>query len=206
VDERLMQSNPCRRVKRPKSGRPEHELWSDKETEGFEKAAAADRLYPVVTLQCLGLRPEEVCALRWRRDVNLKAQTMTVRQARTLADGQAVEKAPKSKAGKRTLPLDESLVKSLKAFRATQAAEKLAAGPAYEDGGYVACDELGRPYDPARLRRVWYRLMKQAGVPKITPYTASRHAAGSYLGRARASPAVIAAWMGHSDPGFTAAH
>jgi integrase len=43
-------------------------------------------------------------------------------------------------------------------------------------------------------------------VPEITPYTASRHAAGSYLGRARISPAVIAAWMGHSDPGFTAAH
>jgi integrase len=71
---------------------------------------------------------------------------------------------------------------------------------------------LGRPSrrglacDPARLRRVWYRLMRQAGVPKITPYTASRHAAGSYLGLARVSPAVIAAWLGHADAAFTMTH
>jgi len=67
----------------------------------------------------------------------------------------------------------------------------------------VLCDELGRPYDPARLRRVWYRLMRQAGVPKITPYTASRHSAGSYLSHAGVSPDIIAAWLGHTDASFT---
>jgi integrase len=115
-----------------------------------------------------------------------------------------VEKEPKTKPGKRTLPLDEALVKAVKAFRAVQAAEKLAAGEADESAGdYVTCNELGVPLDPARLRRVWYRLMKQTGVPKITPYTASRHAAGSYLARARVWPAVVAAWLGHADAGFT---
>lgn len=80
----------------------------------------------------------------------------------------------------------------------------LPAGPAYADVGYVACDELGRPLDPARLRRVWYRLMRQAGVPKVTPYTASRHAAVSYLANvAGVSPAVVAAWLGHTDASFT---
>ena len=45
--------------------------------------------------------------------------------------------------------------------------------------------------------------MAEASVPKITPYTASRHAAGSYLGRAGVSPAVIASWLGHADAAFT---
>ena len=54
-----------------------------------------------------------------------------------------------------------------------------------------------------RLRRVWYRLMTQAGVAKVTPYTASRHAAGSYLSRAGVSPEIIAAWLGHTDASFT---
>jgi len=45
--------------------------------------------------------------------------------------------------------------------------------------------------------------MRQAGVPRITPYTASRHAAGSYLARVGVSPAVIAAWLGHADAAFT---
>jgi integrase len=84
-----------------------------------------------------------------------------------------------------------------------QAAEKRAAGDAYTDLDYVLCNELGHPYDPARLRRVWYRLMRQADVRKIKPYDASRHAAGSYLSRQGVSPAIIAAWPGHSDASLT---
>ena len=150
VDERVIAANPCRRVKRPKSAPAEHELWSDDEAARFEAAAERDRLSPVITLQCLGLRPEEACALRWRRDVNLTAGTLTVRQARTLADGRPVEKAQRQ-AGKRTLPLDDALVKVLRTFRAVQAAKRLAAGEAYDPSGdYVCCDELGAPYDPAK--------------------------------------------------------
>ena len=145
-----------------------------------------------------------MCGLRWRRDIDLSGAVLDVKMVRTLVDGRPVEKKPKTAAGKRALPLDDVLAASLRQFRAVQAAEKLAAGPAYSDGGYVTCDELGRPLDPARLRRVWYRLMRQAEVPKVTPYTASRHAAASYLANvARVSPAVIAAWLGHTDASFT---
>jgi integrase len=200
--ERLISMNPVRLVKRPRQVRPEHDLWSDEESARFQVAAANHRLAPVITLQCLGLRPEEVCGLRWR-DVDLAAGTLRIRRVRTLVDAKPVEKEPKTEAGKRVLPLDAALVGVLKAFKARQAAERLAAGPAYADGGYVTCDELGSPGDPARMRRVWYRLMREADVSRITPYTASRHAAGSYLARAGVSPAVIAAWLGHTDAAFT---
>ena len=154
------------------------------------------------TAQCLGLRPEEVCGLHWR-DVDLPGRVLRIRTVRTLVDGVPVEKPPKTAAGKRVLPLDDALPGQLKAFRARQAAEKLAAGEGYDGHDYVLCDELGGSYDPARLRRVWYRLMRQAGVRKVTPYTASRHAAGSYLAHADVSPDVIAAWLGHTDASFT---
>ena len=203
VEERIISINPCRRVKRPRQVKPEHDLWTDAETALFEAVAACDRLHPVILLQCLGLRPEEVCGLRWRRDVNLAARTLSIQVVRTLVDGAAVEKPPKTVAGGRVLPLDDPLTASLTSFRALQAAEKLVAGEAYEAADYVLCDELGRPYDPARLRRVYYRLMRQAGVRKIKPYTATRHAAGSYLDRQGVSPAVIAAWLGHTDASFT---
>jgi integrase len=203
VEEKLIGTNPCRKVKRPKQDKPEHELWSDEETARFEAEAAADRLHPVITLQCLGLRPEEVCGLRWRRDIKLPKRTAEIKMVRTLVDGQVVEKPPKTDAGARTLPLDDALTAALTAFHALQASEKLAAGPAYTAGDYVLCDELGQPYDPARLRRVWYRLMRKAGVRKIKPYDASRHAAGSRLAHAGVSPDIIAAWLGHTDASFT---
>ena len=50
---------------------------------------------------------------------------------------------------------------------------------------------------------MWYRLMREAGVPKVKPYTASRHAAGSYLAHHGVSPDIIAAWLGHADASFT---
>ncbi len=58
---------------------------------------------------------------------------------RTLVDGQPVEKPPKTAAGRRTLPLDDALVSALRAFRAVQATERLAAGEAYAAAAdYVA--------------------------------------------------------------------
>ena len=40
---------------------------------------------------------------------------------------------------------------------ATAVATCTSAGEASSDGDYLACDELGRPHKPARLRRAWYR-------------------------------------------------
>ena len=37
-------------------------------------------------LQCLGLRPEEVCGLRWR-NVNLRTGELAIVRVRTLVDG-----------------------------------------------------------------------------------------------------------------------
>lgn len=112
-----------------------HELWTDEETARFETVAAGDRLYPVLMLQMLGLRPEEACGLRWKRDTRLRAGELAVTMARTPVDGNPVEKPPKTIAGCRTLPLDDALTAALKAFHALQSAEKLAAGDAYEDRG-----------------------------------------------------------------------
>lgn len=142
-------------MKRPKQAAPAHELWSDEETARFEAVAERDRLAPVIRLQCLGLRPEEACGLRWHRDLNLTAGTLRTQGVRTVVDGNPVEKAARTAAGKRILPLDRTLV------------------------------------------------TRQAGVRKITPYTASRHAAGSYLAHRGLSPDVIAKWLGHTDASFT---
>ncbi len=46
-----------------------------------------------------------------------------------------VEKDAKTDAGMRTLPQPVPVLKALKAFKATQAAERLAAGEGYEESG-----------------------------------------------------------------------
>jgi integrase len=203
VMERRIPLNPVRLVKKPKRVKPQHTLWTDKEEITFFALARSDRYAALVELFARGLRPEELCGIRWT-DIDLTNQVAYVgRHVRTMVAGVAVEKGAKTEAGVRPLPIDDDLVELLKVWKRQRAADKLAAGGAYEDKGYVLCDEVGAPWLPDKLRRYMYSMMKQAAVRKVTPYEAMRHAAASRMARAGVAPQVIAAWMGHTNPSFT---
>jgi integrase len=109
-----------------------------------------------------------------------------------------VEKGPKSASSRRSLPLPAQVIASLRTFKAVQAKERLAAGPAYEDSGRVLVDELGAPQRTDWLRRQTYRAMAAAGVRKVRPYDA-RHACLTYLAVNGVPGAIVSAWAGHSD-------
>ncbi|MEU8328571.1 hypothetical protein [Micromonospora sp. NPDC048839] len=69
---------------------------------------------------------------------------------------------------------------ALKAFHTLQKKERLKAGNAYNDSGYVLVNELGQPQRTDWLRRRVYELMTKVGVGKVRPYDA-RHACLTYL-------------------------
>lgn len=137
-------------------------------------------------------------------DVDMTEAPGTVRVAttRTLVEGQVVEKGTKTAAGTRVLPLPGVASDALREFSARQAAERLAAGPAYNRGGHVLVDELGGPFKTDQLRRWLYKLMKEAGVRQVRPYDA-RHACLTYLATSGIPDVVVSAWAGHTDLSFT---
>lgn len=191
----------------------ERKPWEEPEVRGFVAGIKADRLYAVMLLSLLGLRPAEVCGLRWE-DVDLKAGTVTIGNTRTIvyikeekrgSRKAIVEKDAKSESGNRTLPLPAPVAAALKAFHKTQAAERLAAGEAHQGSGYVLVDELGRPMDTAMLRRRAYKLMDTSGVRRTRLYDA-RHACLSWMANNGVPDVVVSAWAGHSDLGFTKRH
>ena len=55
---------------------------------------------------------------------------------------------PKSRAGRRTIPMPEQLVGALRVHRAVQATERLAAGSLWTDSGMVFTGPIGKPIDP----------------------------------------------------------
>lgn len=177
--------------------------WTEEEVRKFLSAIVGERLYAVLLLSLMGLRPAEVCGLRWS-DVDLDAGMLAAGDnTRTLVDGQVEEKTAKSEAGKRALPLPSVVLAALRAFRKRQAAERLAAGPAYTASGYVLVDELGAPLRTDWLRRQAHRLMEQVGVRKVRLYDA-RHACLTYLGGVGVPDVVLAKWAGHADGGTLA--
>jgi integrase len=179
----------------------ERKPWTDSEVKKFLAANRDDRLYAPVLLSLIGMRPAEVCGLRWEV-VDLEAGTLSIELTRTLVEGEVEEKGPKSEMGKRTLPLPKLVPAALKSAKARQAKEKLAAGASYADAGYVLVDELGRPFKTDQLRRAIYKLMAAAEVRKVRPYDA-RHGCLTYLATSGVPDVIVSAWAGHADLSFT---
>ena len=91
----------------------------------------------------------------------------------------------------------------LKKASARYAQERLALGAAHSDSGYVAVNEVGEPYTPDTLTRMWRALAKSAGVRQIRLHDAP-HSCGTALHLRGVPLAVIAKWLGHADASVTA--
>lgn len=191
---------PRRAREAARAAQAERVPWTEAEVVPFLRHIATDRLHAPMLL-LLGLRPAEVCGLRWS-DVNLKDGTLAVVETRTNVETTVVEKAQKSAAGKRKLPLPTVVLAALKAFHKIQAEEKLKAGKAYQASGRVVVDEFGGPVKTDWLRRRCYKLMEAAGVRRVRPYDA-RHACLTWLAASGVPDVVVSAWAGHSDLSFT---
>jgi integrase len=197
VDEGQLPKNPCRRVKVPEGAERESTTWSEGQLRRFLAAAAGDRLFACWLLSLLGLRRGEVLGLKWG-DISLTEGTLAIARTRVLVEGVVVEKGPKSRRSKRTLPLFEPVTGALEALYTAQLAEKAAAGPAYAvevDDGYVCADELGRPVHPEWYSDEFHRI---AGtLPRIRLHD-TRGSVNSYLERLGVPETLRAEWLGHT--------
>ena len=197
LDDGMVARNPCARVRMPKMGASKKTSWSVEEAREFLAAAAADRLHAAWLMAMYGGRREEICGARWA-DIDLEARTWTINMVRVLVDGKAIDKdAPKSERSARTLPLPDDLAAALTALHARQAAEKLAAGPAYTDSGKVVTDEAGAPVGLDWFSDEFGRVAKRAGLRRITLHE-SRHTASSLMEKAGVPASIRAAWCGHT--------
>jgi integrase len=212
VDEGKLVRNVVRLVEPPEYTPQERGTWSKAEVRTFLRMTNQDRLHAAWRLSLYGLRRGEVLGLRWS-DIDLKAKTLTVNQARVLVDCKVRIEPPKSHNGKRTLPLDDAAVAALRRLRKRQAQESEKAGIAYraglEDLGwytpgeeYIVIYELGLPLYPEFYSDEFARLLKRVGLPKIGLHD-SRHTTLSLMEKAGVPISIVSKWAGHYDAAFT---
>jgi integrase len=149
-------------------------------------AAEEDRLGALVACGLmLGLRPGELAGLLWS-DVDLEAGALTVsgslKREWSPTGRQLLRRGDvkRSRSGRRIILLPPRLIETLRAHRARQASERLAAGAAFADHGLVFSTEIGTPLDPANVRRSFTRIARRAGLDGGFPYLL-RHSAASLL-------------------------
>lgn len=201
----LVTVNPVRIVKRSELPRRtervgrELQHWEPAELIRFREQADLDRLAAVWRLSLSGLTRSDLHGLRWS-DLDLDAGTVTIRQGRVaLHGGETTIDAPKSAQRRRTVAYESmwpGTTALLRQLKATQAAERLAAGPAWVDSGLVIVNALGEPEHPDRYSDRFRRIAAEAGLAPIRLH-ALRHSLAFWLHSLGLPPADCAALLGH---------
>ena len=212
VEDGLVPTNVAE-TKRARSARPRggsngtkvtaEQCWTTEQARAFVAATADDRLGPLWALLLgTGLRRGEAIGLRWEH-IDLDAGTLRVARSETAVRGQVVESDDtKSPAGIRTILLGDELVAILRAHRKRQAEERLAAGPAWVDSGYVFVDVDGRALHPNKVSTSFTAAADAAGLPRIGA-KGLRHTHATMLLRDGVPVPAVGLRLGHANPSIT---
>jgi integrase len=190
----LVARNVADLVTAPKgtAGRPSKALTLDQAV-AVLAAAAWSRLHAYIVVSLLtGIRTEEARALSWdrvhlQRVGDMAAHIEVWRSVRATGD-------TKTKKSRRTLALPPQAVDVLKAHKAKQAADRLAAGELWQDTGLVFCTTVGTALDAANVRRGFRSVMTAAGIDGNWTPRELRHSFVSLLSANGVPVESIAAW------------
>jgi len=111
----------------------------------------------------------------------------------------------KTKKSRRTLALPPQAVDALKAHRAQQAKDRLAAGALWLDTGLVFCTQVGTPLDAANVRRGFRAVVKAAKIGGSWTPRELRHSFVSLLSANGVPIESIAQLVGHAGTAVTEA-
>ena len=105
---------------------------------------------------------------------------------------------PKTDRSRRTIPIAPSLVAMLRAHRADQEAERLAAANQWQDHGLVFATEFGTPIDPRNILRTIQIAAQKASMSDIGVHTLRHSAAVAWL-ESGVHIKAVADLLGHSS-------
>jgi integrase len=194
VRRRWCASNPCRFVDAPQPGddtdirylsQPELEKILREGIPSDAWGSLERALY--LTAAMTGLRQAELIGLRWR-DIDWLAQRIRVRQ--TYVRGEF--KPPKSKRGKRGVPLAMRVARELERHFKSSAFQG-------DDDLVFANPHTGGPLDRTKVRKRFQRACRRSGV-RVVRFHDLRHTFGTHVAASGdVSLRTLQEWMGHRD-------
>jgi integrase len=150
-----------------------------------------------------GPRRGELCGLR-NYDVDLEAAGITITSQRTSVGYKIVEKAVKSAAGDRSVPIADETVSMLRTYLTRRAAWKVVAGDAWAGSDvFFVRQRDGQPWHPETVTGRFDRLVTRSGLPPVR-FHDMRHIAATLMLAAGASIKEIQDTLGHSSYNLTA--
>jgi integrase len=206
VKNNIIVRNPINAAKLPKLEQKEIEFLTDNEVHLLLRVLPNNTHGRAIRfILGTGLRVSELCGLRW---CDLSPNEISVRQITYTENGEHVIEAPKTKAGRRNIPLNGRLREILEEQRQAQQIEYVKAGAAWQgsEAGkgeqYIFASSSGTPSDRNHISRTLRSVLKKAGL-KSRGVHALRHTFATNAIHSGIDPSTLAGILGHSNGGFT---
>lgn len=204
VRARLIAFNPAEAAHRlPADSRPEMQAWTSGELRTFLAATAEHPLRALYRVAAqTGLCRGELLGLRWR-DVLFSERRLSVGQQLS-RQGELIRLGPvKTKAGRRSVSLDQVTVAALLAHREAQRALAAQLGRSAPTGAdLVFARPDGSRHDPDVISQTFERLVAKAGLRRIR-FHDLRHTHATLALQAGVHAKVVQERLGHSSINVT---
>jgi integrase len=199
----LLVRNVAAVTRGPRQTRQEGRSMSIEEARVLLESLEGHRLAAMyATMLGLGLRRGEALGLKWT-DIDFAKRTVSVRRALKRENGTLVLGDVKTSGSRRVLTMPSPVSDGLRAHRARQASERLAAGESWRDSGLVFTTQIGSPLDPRNIYRDFVTVAQRAGIGRWHPHEL-RHSAASIMLAQGVPIEVVSNVLGHSSIRMTA--
>lgn len=179
VDNELLAKNPASRIKMPMKEERSARVLTIQEQELFIEAAKEHRNGEVfILILGTGLRIGEALALTWS-DIDFENQILSVNRTQIEyclhSNGETTYhreySSPKTKAGKRTIPLIPNLIEMLLELKQQRMEEKKQFKEAYQDTGLLFCNYYGVSLNYSSVVKKMKSICKKTELEGVHPHT-----------------------------------
>jgi integrase len=197
-------SNPLAAAEPPRVDQAEIEILTADQIRAVLEALRGRPLLYIVAVIGLatGMRRGEIAALRWG-DVDLEGGKIRVERSLEQTNAGLAVKAPKTKAGRRTIAVPPSIAGELRVHWREQQEQRMALGLGKAgDSDLVLARPDASPWPPDSLTTAWQKTIASLKLPKVTLH-ALRHTHVSQLIAAGLDVVTVSRRIGHSNPTVT---
>lgn len=197
VDMNMLYDNPCRKIKFKTVERHFHPTWTEEQIGEFLSLPSVKKsngYIPLLILFSTGMRPGEVCGLRW-------CDFITDHFTPCVGIGRERDKTTlKNNKAHDSVYIPDYLIKILNKHKAGQRAIFFSNGSKLEDESFINVLEPDmRVMTPHYLSQMFQRLLSKTDFPKVCLYEAVRHSFGTNMMRKNINPKKVAEAMRHTS-------
>jgi integrase len=204
----LIVTNPVKAAVSPKLEQKEIRILSEAEQQQFLDACKGHRLEALYTLAlATGMRRGEILSLKWENvnfrtnEISVKSSVSRIKDPDT-GKTELIVSEPKTKSGRRSVPILDNLIPVLQEHKKRQSEEKSRAGSAWNEDNLVFCSNVGTIIEPRRVCTTMDKIADAAGMEHFT-FHAMRHTFATRMLEAEVPAKVVQDILGHSDVTLT---